>query len=109
MRVRERASLSEIKGGKDAKEERDLGLERRRLSYNWSTIGRVEERRRASAEKEKFTIEYTFRHPLLKSEHVVLGDVTVCCLSLVDLGHIFSKFYYETIKSEHFFTPTILS
>ena len=30
MRVRERASLSEIKGGKDAKEERDLGLERRR-------------------------------------------------------------------------------
>ena len=27
MRVRERTRLSEIKGGKDAKEERDLGLE----------------------------------------------------------------------------------
>ena len=30
MRVRERASLSKIKGGKDAEGERDLGLERRR-------------------------------------------------------------------------------
>ena len=56
--------------------------------------GRVEERGRASAEKEKFTIEYTFGHPLLKTKLVVSGDVTVCCLSLVDPGHIFSKFYY---------------
>ena len=30
MRVRERASLSEIKGGKDAEGGRDLGLERQR-------------------------------------------------------------------------------
>ena len=38
MRVRERASLSEIKGGKDAEGGRDLGLER------------LEEKGRASAE-----------------------------------------------------------
>ena len=63
------------------------------MTFSWCG-GRVEERRRASAEKEKFTIEYTFRHPLLKRKLVVLGDVTVRCLSLVDLGHIFSKFYY---------------
>ena len=58
----------------------------------WRDGGRVDEGGRASAEKEKYTIEYTFRHPLLKSEHVVSGDVTVCCLGLVDPGHIFSKF-----------------
>ena len=56
--------------------------------------GPVEERTEESAEKENFTIEYTFRHPLLKRKLVVLGDVTVCCLNLVDPGHIFSKFYY---------------
>ena len=37
----------------------------------WRDGGRVEKRGRARAEKEKYTIEYTFRHPLLRSEHVV--------------------------------------
>ena len=75
---------------------RGVKTQKKRETSGWSDRGRVEERtlRRASAEKEKFTIEYTFRHPLLKRKLVVLGDVTVCCLSLVDPGHIFSKFYY---------------
>ena len=71
---------------------RGVKTQKKRETSGWRDGGRVEERRRASAEKEKFTIEYTFRHPLLKRKLVVLGDVTVCCLSLVDLGHIFSKF-----------------
>ena len=74
-------------------------MQKKRETSGWRDGGRVEERRRASAEKEKFTIEYTFRHPLLKIKLVVLGDVTVCCLGLVDLGHIFSKF---TIKLSNY-------
>ena len=79
---------------------RGVKTQKKRETSGWREGGRVEERRRASAEKEKFTInceflfEYTFRYPLLKRKLVVLGDVTVCCLSLVDPGHIFSKFYY---------------
>jgi hypothetical protein len=79
--------------------------------YGWFMALRVSERERASVEKQKYTTEYTLRHPLalLESEHVVLGGVAVSCLSLVDPGLTFSKFRYQTRKSEHFVTPTILS
>ena len=71
---------------------RGVKTQKEREISGWRDGGRVEERGRASAEKEKFTIEYTFRHPMLKRKLVVLGDVTVCCLSLVDpSGTYFSQ------------------
>ena len=72
---------------------RGVKTQKERETSGWRDRGRVEKRGRASAEKEKFSIEYTFRHPLMKRKLVVLGDVTVCCLNLADPGHIFSKFY----------------
>ena len=54
---------------------RGLKTQKEGETSGWRDGGRVElsERGRASAEKEKYTIEYTFRHSLLKSEHVVSG------------------------------------
>ena len=49
--------------------------------------------------KKNFTIEYTFRHPLLKRKLVVLGDVTVRCLSLVDLHLVHLVRYLQPARA----------
>ena len=103
MRVRERASLSEIKGGKDAKEERDLGLERRREGW------REEESERWERKIHNWIHLQTS-----------IAEKKTCCFrrcygALPKFGGSgpyffqFSLLNYQTINLEHFVTPTILS